>query len=177
MKRLLSVPLWLALATLGAGLCVEAARAGEPLTLQAQLVWATDERPTAPKHPPVDPDLEAKLKNCAFRWTNYFEISRLQVTLADGETNSLQMSKRCRLGLKNLGNDHVEVKLFGQEKLVSTHRQRVAADRLLVLAGNADNQTAWLVVIKKIQPQAPGAKADPQPLPNAGSPPPATATQ
>jgi hypothetical protein len=163
MKRLFSAPLWLALGALAVGLRVEAAQAGEPLTVEAQLVWATNERPAAPKHPPVGPDLEAKLKSCAFRWTNYFEISRMQVTLADGETNSLQMSKRCRLGLKNLGNDHVEVKLFGQEKLVSTHRQRVAVDRLLVLAGNADNQTAWLVVIKKVGAQPPGAKADPQP--------------
>jgi hypothetical protein len=153
MKRSLSAPVWLAAAVLALGFRVEPARAaGDGLTLDARLVWATnDKKSSDPRHIPVDADLMQKLLDCPYRWTNYFEINRLQINLAEAGNDSVQMSKRCTLGLRNLGGNRVEVKLYGAGKLLLTQSQHVSEDWPLVLAGNADNNTAWLVVLTRIE--------------------------
>ncbi|SRR5581483_417610 len=154
MKRNLSIPSSVAIALMTMLVLAGSVRAAESLMVQVQLVWATnDPRSPDPKHKPIDADLEAKLKLSPYRWTNYFEVNRQVLTVPLAGTGEAQMSKRCRLDVKNLGNDRVQVKLYGQDKLVATHTDRIASDWPLILSGNADNQTAWLVVVKKVEPE------------------------
>ncbi len=55
------------------------------------------------------------------------------------------MSDHCKLDIKNLGNNWVEVKFTA----MANWFQRTRNNCRLILAGDAKNDTAWLVVIKK----------------------------
>jgi hypothetical protein len=152
MKQLCSLPVsfLLALCLFATGLRVESAQAGDALTIQAQLVWGTnDPESPNPKHKPVDAELAKKLSKAPYRWKYYFEVKRLDTTLALGETKPLSMSEKCKIDIKNMGGEKVEVKLYGEGKPVSKHVEKLVNDWPLVLSGNAKNDTAWLVVIQK----------------------------
>ena len=140
---------------LGLVLLMTGAAHAQNLRLEAQLVWATDE-PTSPnaKHHPVDPDIARRLANGPYRWKNYFEVNRQSINIAVGETKTkIPMSDHCTLDIKNMGANRVEIKLHGDGKDVSTHRESLANKHLFVVAGDAGNKTGWLVTIRQ--------KADP----------------
>jgi hypothetical protein len=160
MKRrgFLPVPFWLAVSALAVVVWVESSHGGENLTVQALLIWGTnDPQSSNPKHKAVDERLALKLRSHC-RWTNYFEINRQVVSIPAGKTNSVPMSERCKLEVANLGNDRVEVKLYGQGRPVSSHKERVAIDWPLILSGDAKNGTAWFVVIRKLDSDGVSAK-------------------
>src|SRR5258708_19802345 len=73
------------------------------LKLQAQLIWATND-PTSPnpKHKPVEPAVEAKLKSLPFRWTNYYEVNRKEFTVFQDETTKFPMINHSKIIFKNL---------------------------------------------------------------------------
>lgn len=155
MKRLslVTVPWFLAVLLAPALLQVQSVHGAEALPIQAQLIWSTnDPQSPNPKHTPVDPELAKKLSKGPYRWKYYFEVKRLDATLAVGESKPLSMSEKCKIEIKNLGEDRVEVKLTGDGKPVSKHTEKLVADWPLVLSGNAKNDTAWLVVIQKVAP-------------------------
>ncbi len=135
------------------------ARAGDSLPVELQLIWATNEpRSPDPKHHPVEPDVAQMLTNNPFRWKYYFEVHRrVEDVPSDHSLEKVVMSKHCSLDIKYLGNragkERVQVKLYGDGKLVSTDRDALP----LLLAGDAQNGTAWFVLIRKAPA---GAKAD-----------------
>jgi hypothetical protein len=131
---------------------VAIAAAPEPLRVQIQLIWGTnDQESPDPKHKAIDPDLAKKLGKAPYRWKNYFEVNRQMVKMSPGEIKTaIAMSKQCVLDLKNLGDGNVEIKLYGNGKHVSTHKEKLIGDWPLILAGDAKNDTAWMVVIKKL---------------------------
>jgi hypothetical protein len=59
------------------------------------------------------------------------------------------MSDRCYIEIKLLGNDLVEVSLFGKGASVLKQKQALPKGETLVVAGNAPNSTSWLVVVKR----------------------------
>lgn len=135
------------------------ARAGDSLPVELQLIWATNEpKSPDPKHKPVEPDVSRMLTNNPFRWKYYFEVHRrVEDVPSDHSLEKVVMSKHCSLDIKYLGNhsgqERVQVKLYGDGTLVSTHRETLP----LMLAGNSQNDTAWFVLIRKAPA---GAKAD-----------------
>jgi len=124
-------------------------RASESGRVEVILVWATnDERSPDPKHKPVDAELARKLGKSPYRWKHYFEVSRQMPSIPTGQVKKdIKISEKCTLDIKNLGNDWMEIKLYGDGKLISTHKEELP----LILAGDAKNDTAWLVVIKKVE--------------------------
>ena len=147
MKLFRLAPLWFCLLLLSAG----AARAAEPLRVEALLIWGTDEAQSPnPAHKPIDPVLAARLNKSPYRWRHYFEVNRLAVAIPLNQTHKdIVMSQKCRLDIKNLGNDWAEIKLYGNGRLVSTHKEKLP----LLLAGDAKNNTAWMVLIRKAPPE------------------------
>ncbi len=122
--------------------------------LEVLLVWGTDQTNSPdPKHIPVDAVLARKLGRSPYRWKYYFEVNRqnLVIPQASNLTN-IVVSKHCVLDISNLGTNNIEVKLYGQGKLVSTHDEKLTENWPLILAGPAGNQTAWMVVIRRIKP-------------------------
>ncbi|HXD01090.1 MAG TPA: hypothetical protein VN048_17245 [Verrucomicrobiae bacterium] len=135
------------------------ARAADSLPVQMQLIWATNEpKSPDPKHKPVEADVAKLLENTPYRWKYYYEVHRrVEDVPGDRSLEKIVMSKHCALDIKYLGNhsglERVQVKLYGDDKLVSMHKETLP----LLLAGNAQNGTAWFVLIRKAPP---GAKAD-----------------
>lgn len=137
----------LALLTLAVG--ARGALAGD-LKLDAQLVWGTnDAKSPDPTHKPVGPNTQKKLRSLPFNWTNYFEVNRQQFTVPNAVEKRVSMSKDCDIRVKNLGNNSVEMVLYGQGRKVGFIKQALPKGELLVTGGNAANFTAWFVVLKQ----------------------------
>jgi hypothetical protein len=132
------------------------ARAADLLPVEMQLIWATNEpKSPDPKHRPVEPDVARMLEKTPYRWKYYFEVHRrIEDVPGDHSLEKVQMSKHCALDIKYLGNhqgkEHVQVKLYGDGTLVSMHKETLP----LLLAGDAQNGTAWFVLIRKAPPGA-----------------------
>lgn len=139
-----------ALALLLGGL-VAAAPAAD-LKLQAQLVWGTnDGKSPDPKHKPVDESVRKKLKELPLKWSNYFEVNRVNLSVSPAAAKKVPMSDKCQLEVRSLGGDNVEVCLFGKGEQVVKRKQALPKGEILVLGGNAPNSTAWLVIVKRLE--------------------------
>ena len=126
------------------------AHAGE-LKLEAQLIWGTnDKKSPNPKHKPVERDVEKRLKNLPFKWSNYFEVNRKQSKVSSGKERCERMSEECEICVKLVGNEQVEVTLLGKGKQVGKITQALPKKELLLLGGNAPNFTAWFVALRQV---------------------------
>ena len=154
MKILPVVPIWakVALCVVALVLMTPVARA-ENMRTQILLVWGTDDAKSPdPKHRPVDPDLAKRLRKLPYRWKNYFLVNQQEVQVADGETKTkITVSPRCILDIRNLGANRIEVRLHGDGKPVSVHREALPIRGLLILSGDAGNETGWLVIIRRVE--------------------------
>src|SRR5277367_583440 len=121
--------------------------ASDSVWVKIQLVWGTDDAKSPDsRHHPVDDNLAKKLSSnkSPFRWKHYFEVNSQVVSIPLNESRTgVKMSSHLTLDLKNLGKDKIETKLYGKGKALSTHRETVKKDWPLILAGNAENETAW----------------------------------
>ena len=139
---------------LGIGLCCACsflARSGSAdMNLQAQLVWGTNkEKPDDPKLKEVDPSVAEKLRK-VFKWKNYFEVKRQNLTVAPGTPKKIKMSDECEIEVQNLGSSSIEVKLYGKGKLAVRKTQKISPSELLVLAGDDKDDTAWFLVLSQL---------------------------
>lgn len=123
------------------------AHAGD-LKVQALLIWGTNEqKPNNPNLKEVDPKLIEKLKKI-FKWNHYFEVTnRVSGAIADLKVEKLKLSQKCEVEVKNLSKSKVEVKLWGEGKLVKTVTHSMPPGESLVLAGDDKNDTAWFIVV------------------------------
>src|SRR6185295_16402334 len=71
---------------------------GADLKLEAQLIWGTNER-TSPnsEHKPIGAELRKKLQELPLRWTNYFEVKRLDIQVPSSGSQRTPLSEKCRL--------------------------------------------------------------------------------
>ncbi|HPC60168.1 MAG TPA: hypothetical protein PKX23_05890 [Verrucomicrobiota bacterium] len=119
---------------------------------EAQLIWGTnDSKSPDPRHKPVTPEILERLKELPLKWSHYFEVNRRQFALATNEGKRIEMSDKCDIEVRNLGNSNVEVALFGKGEKVVKRTQPLPSGEILVLGGNAPNATAWLVILKRIK--------------------------
>ena len=119
------------------------------LNLQAQLVWGTNnEKPDDPKLKEVDAIVAEKLRK-VFKWRNYFEVKRQNVSVTAGTPKKVKMSDECEIEVQYLGNSSIEVKLYGKGKLAVRKTQKMSPSELLVLAGDDKDDTAWFVVLSQ----------------------------
>ena len=120
------------------------------LKFQVQLVWATDDaKPPAGKdYKPVEPAVRKQIK--ALKWKNYFEVRHIDFTVTPGSTKKVAISEKCELDVKDLGNNNVEVVLVGKGKEVARVKQALPKGHILVPAGDAPNETAWLAILKRV---------------------------
>jgi hypothetical protein len=154
MKIFRAVPVWAKVAfCVGAMALMSPVAHAENMRMEALLVWGTDDPQSPdPRHHLVDANLARRLKKLPYRWKNYFLVSSQTVEVSDGETKAkVAMSKRCILDIKNLGASRVEVRLHGDGKPVSVHRESLPMHQLLILSGDAGNETGWLVIIRRVE--------------------------
>ena len=132
--------------------CIQlSAQAADDLKFQAQLVWATDDAkpPEGKNYKPVEPEIRKQLK--ALKWRNYFEVKRIDFALAPIGIKKIALSDKCELDVKSTGNSNLEVTLFGRGKEAAKQKQALPKGEILVLAGNAPNETAWLAILKRVE--------------------------
>jgi len=126
-----------------------AADTGE-MTIEAQLIWGTNDSKPDPKLKVAGPTLSDKLRHSPFKWDHYFEMHRELIKLRLNEERTVTMSRNCVISVTNLGNDQVKFKLFGKGTLANTVSQALPKGQLLITGGDAENSTAWFVVLRQV---------------------------
>ena len=152
MKNKLISPALLGWATLGVLLLnlTSLRVAAADMKLEAQLIWGTDDAKSPdPKHKPVEPDVQKKLKELPLKWTHYFEVSRQRLDVPKAAAKKVALSEKCQIEVRNLNGSNVEVSLYGRGEHVWKRTQSLPKGEILVLGGNAPNCTAWLVTLKR----------------------------
>jgi hypothetical protein len=152
MKEFRSLAYFVFLLTALSVLAVPATSQGADLVLDAQLIWGTDDASSPnPKHKEVEPGLAKKLSN--FKWKKYFEEERKTVTIPEKGSQKVRMSPSCQIEIFNLGGDKIDVKLFGHGKpVVHQKGESLAGGQLVVIGGDAKNDTAWFITLRKTKP-------------------------
>jgi hypothetical protein len=129
---------------------VQRAQAGEEMKIQAILVWGTDESkpPEGKNYKPLDEQITKRLR--ALKWKNYFEVKRIDFTASTGTSKKITVSDKCELDVQALGNSKIEVVLYGKGKEAARVKGVLPKNEILVPCGDAPNETAWLVVLKRL---------------------------
>jgi len=124
---------------------------GEP-KLEGQLIWAANEESKDSKLKAVDAEVQKKLDELPLKWKHYYTVKREQFTIHKSGTNSVVMSEKCTVEVKALGDSKFEITMHGKSgKVCSKRTQPLPKGEILILAGNAPDATAWLVVLKRIE--------------------------
>jgi hypothetical protein len=122
------------------------------MTIEAQLIWGTNDTKPDPKLKPSDSKLAEKLKHSPFKWDHYFEMNRQTFKLKLNEEKTVTLSRNCQVSITNLGNEQVKFQLYGKGVLANTTTQALPKGQLLVTGGDAENSTAWFVVLRQVDP-------------------------
>jgi hypothetical protein len=125
------------------------------LDFHVQLVWGTDEpKPADPRLKQIDAALKERFSG-VFKWKNYYEVTNKNLKLPTRSgVETVKMSPKCELKVQSQGGSFIEVQFFGEGNLLNTVRQAVVPGELLVIAGDDKNDTAWFVVMTRIDPVA-----------------------
>jgi hypothetical protein len=126
---------------------VRPVRAAGEGNYHVQLIWGTDsERPKDKPLKDVDAKLLEKLK-AVFKWKNYYEVDQKHLLLPKQSSQKLKLSEKCEIEVQDLSNSRIEIRLFGEGKLVVKKAQTVVAQEPIVLGGGGKDETAWFVVV------------------------------
>ncbi len=121
------------------------------MQFQVHLVWATDD-PTPPagkNYKPLEPEIRKQIK--ALKWKNYFEVRHVDFSIPPAASKKVAISDKCSIEVKDLGNSNIEVVLIGKGKEVARVKQALRKGEILVPAGDAPNETAWLAILRRMQ--------------------------
>lgn len=119
----------------------------ESIRLNARLVWGTNgAKPPKDDLTELNDKLKSKLQG-VFKWKNYFQCHSERFEVSGTATKRVKLSDQCEIEVENQGGSWVEVKLYGEGKLLVKKRQVLTPGELLILAGDGKNDTAWFVVL------------------------------
>jgi hypothetical protein len=125
----------------------------EPMHVEMLLIWGTnDPMSPDPDHKPVDAELARKFAKSPYRWKYYYQVNRQHVTLGPGETRKgIKMSSKCVLDMTNPADGKIEVIFHGDGKKLLKHNVPFPMGEHYMLGGDAKNETAWFVVLKRVE--------------------------
>ena len=121
--------------------------------IEVQLLWGTD-LPASPNkdHKPVEPDIQKRLKNSPLKWTNYFLVRKLTVSVPRGQATNAAISEKCSIGIKDLGQSMLELSFVGKNKPLEKRNQALPRGDVFIYSGNAPGtNNAWLLVLKRLE--------------------------
>jgi hypothetical protein len=128
------------------------AASAKDLKFEAYLVWATNaDKSPDPNHKPVNEEVERKLRELPLKWAHFFEVKHDAFTMPRRGSEKITLSDKCRIKVTDVGDKHFEVSLIGKGEPVLKRTQPLPKGELLVLGGNAPDETGWLVVLKRIE--------------------------
>jgi hypothetical protein len=140
----------------------------QEIKVEARLIWGSDSE-TNTNRKIEDPRLNEDLSRI-FKWKTYYQITNRIAAIPANETRPLEMSSKCVLNVKNLGDSRIEVSCFGNGKWVSKGAYSLTSGKWLTLGGADRNDTAWFIVMRSRDPKEPA-----KPATKAPAPPPKTA--
>lgn len=119
--------------------------------LKLQLIWGTDKdikgTPMENKFKEVDSTVKERLGEF-LKWKYYYEISCKRVNLVDDKEKKVRMSKKCEIEIQKIEGNTVEVKLYGEDKMVVKKRAKITAKKPQSVAGkNEETSDFWCVLI------------------------------
>jgi len=118
--------------------------------IRLQLVWGTNEEKSPDEnHKRLDAKHARKLR--MFKWKHYFLVNESVVEVKQSAPVKTRLSKECEVQLKDAGNDMLEVELWGKGKLTRRIKEKVTSEDSLTIAGDAENDSAWLILIKEVK--------------------------
>jgi hypothetical protein len=124
--------------------------ASDAMTIDARLIWGTNDAKTDSKLKPVGPRLSDKLKHSPFKWDHYYECTTQKpFTLKLNQGTRVTMSKHCEIAVTNLGDSQIKLELYGNGQLVNTVTQALPKGEFLIVGGESENSTAWFVVVRQ----------------------------
>jgi hypothetical protein len=122
----------------------------EDQAFRATLVWGTNTpKPSDAQLQPVAPDVARKLGTLPFKWEHYYTVESKRFQVASGGRKTVKMSDQCEIVVKPVDKQTVELSLRGEGKRVGKVTQKLPPDDMLVVGGNAENFTAWFVVLRR----------------------------
>jgi hypothetical protein len=121
--------------------------------IEVQLLWGTDAKNSPNKdHKPVEPDIRKRLDNLPLRWTNYFMVKKMNVTVPrGGQGTNIAMSEKCSVGIKDLGNSTLEFSFISKTKPLEKRTQALPRGDVFIYSGNAPGTNGWFVVLKRLE--------------------------
>lgn len=133
--------------------------------MEARLIWGTNEdKSPNPSHKPLDGELARKLREMPLKWKNYFEVNRHVFTINTTTYTNIQMSKKCRIEVKNKGGNNVTVKLFGEGKQVNRVDKPLPPGEVLTIGGDDKNNSAWFITVRPVSGESKGLEVRKEPV-------------
>lgn len=127
-----------------------AAQAAE-LKLEIILIWGSNEQKSPdPKHKPLTGEMAKRLGK-VFKWKHYFEVNKINEIIPDRGTKKIHVSPKCDIEITELEGASVEVKLYGEGKLINKSIKQLSKGEYFVLAGDDKNETAWFIMITLLE--------------------------
>ncbi len=121
------------------------------IKLDVRLIWGSNEAKSPNKnHKPVDEETAKKLRK-SFKWKHYFEVKKLNETIPNRTTKRIKVSDKCDIEVTEMEGPKVEVKHYGEGKLINKITQNLEKGESIVLGGDDKNETAWFVLITLVQ--------------------------
>jgi hypothetical protein len=125
---------------------------------EVRLVWGTNQAKPEDKGVYELPKTLVKRMSNVFKWSNYYGVShkgqkKHLKTIKTTKKVPLEVSKDCKLEISQMAKDGdwVEVKVFGEGKLLLTKKQQVVNGELMVVGGDCKkDDTAWFVILKPL---------------------------
>src|SRR6266704_4164559 len=120
--------------------------------IEVQLLWGTDAAKSPNSaHKPVEPDIQRRLKNSPLKWTNYFLVKKMTLSVPRGQATNAPISEKCSIEIKDLGKTMLELSFFGNGKKVEKRTQSLPRGEVFFYGGNAPGTNAWLLVLKRLE--------------------------
>lgn len=117
------------------------------LKLEIVLIWGSNqEKSPDPKHKPLTGEMAKRLGK-VFKWKHYFEVNKVNETIPNRGTKKIKVSPKCDIEITELEGASVEVKLYGEGKLINKSVKQLSKGEYFVLAGDDKNETAWFIMI------------------------------
>ncbi len=121
----------------------------DSVNIEAQLIWGTNDAKPDPKYKPVGSKMSERLKHSPFKWDHYYECNRQTFRVKLNEAKKETMSKRCEIQVTYVGDSQIRFELWGNGQLVNTVTQPLPKGELLIIGGDAENNTAWFVILRQ----------------------------
>jgi len=150
----------LALLMIGVPFLARAADA-PAMTFYVELIRGSDQDvPPTPDAHEVGVRLYHRLHD-VFRWKNYWEVKRENVSIRPGEKARVRITKEREVEIDLSGSKDMTVSIYADGKL--TRKRQQSLDTAFYIAGGSNDATdPWFIVVRRDNPDAnPGLAAMP----------------